>query len=1011
MKNTFWLLALAIPSWAATYTVCVGAGCPSSNNYAKINDAINTATCGDTIQIMAGKGAGDGVTHAGTNPAAPRGAHCGGDNNCTGNNPVRLRYKSCSGTITIETDQVSQLPPAGTRILPSYIDGTHPILPTIFNPAYGAILLADVGGASHTPAHDYLLRGLSFAPGAYNYAVFVGIGENGADFPDPDVMVPTDLPAAISFDQVIARITPIPGVAARRVFTFNQNGGDLTNSWIQSAADGAAIDHQAVSGWCGQKINLMNNYLEAPTEVVFPVGMCPAYSPRTGDVWSATSGVRDLDWELAWSHVTHPAWNLRETWQPGTAYPLGKLIAPTLGIPGNVYGYYALVEGTTGNIEPTWPAAGQTVVDGTVTWYAYDYTHYYSPTVKNFVETKQVDGFYIHHNFFEKNPGNQGDQDYGFTFAGSIPASGQWSTARRIRMENNWVENSGTAIAVRGADLSSPNGAASAYAANVGPWNLSDTNNQLALSIGSQGTVTITLPTGPAVTATQAANAINTALSGKLGMACITLEGSFIIRVSPDQSTANCSSNQGAVAYTNFLTIVSTPNDAAGTLGLPAEGVTIYPCMNPATRQYDMCGQQDGLVVRNNLFKNLNSTAYPAYNRNWVISWTSSGVQGASLSHNTFDVRLGGSVGRMMLTLSGWTGAFQNPSNNAWWPGTGVQVRDNVFSFRQDLSRYYDSNGDTAGARYDFVAINAHMCNVPQAGPQNPAILSGALCPAGTFSRNVMPGATLAASTTMSTDTVNDTAASGQPYNSYPSDNFNDSYSTLTFDQQFRLTKASLQAAGTDFKTPGVDPSELPVILHPTVKASDRAAVLSYTLSDAAARSGYYCAVRVTTQDPLRHAVPPVPADMDPSLYHWPESDANDAYPWDLDSTQRTMIIGLRADLSANTMYWLDLECPGASWSTTFGTRVSTTGTADLTFSRNLTSAGASKARIQYGYAYSRSADAIGTPSLTDAAVCRSCAITVSGVTAGKPLYMRWQELDGDGNVLASLPVKVVLPR
>ena len=1010
MKKVFWLLTVSVASWAATYTVCVKGGCPTVNNYAAINDAIKAATCGDTILIMAGKGGGDGMTHAPGNPPAPAGAHCGGDNLCSANNPIWLKYKSCTGAITVVTDQSFKLPPEGSRILPSYIDGASPVLPTVFNPAYGAILLTDEGGAVHTPGHDYILRGLSFAPGSYGYGVFVGVGDIGADFPDPNVLGLQDLPQNIAFDQVVARITPTPPVASRRVFSFNQNGGSLTNSWVQGAADGFATDHQAVLGACGQNIKLLNNYMEAPSEVVFTAGMCPAYSPRPGDVWAASSGVRDTNWELAWSHVTHPAWNLMEVWQPNTSYPLGKLIIPTSGVPNGMYGYLATVEGTTGSTEPPWPTpGGTTVVDGAITWLGYDFSNFhYTPNIKNFIETKQIDGFHIHHNFFEKNPGNQGDQDYGFTFAASVGASGQWTTARGITLENNWVENSGTAMMVRGADLDSPNAAASAYAANAGPWNMSAGNNKLALAIGTQATV-IALPTGTTVTGDQVASAINAALGGKMGMACIS-GSSIIIRVSPDQSQNNCSGAQSSVVWTNYLTIVPTANDAAATLGLPQEGVAIYPCMNPITRQYNGCAQQDSLIVQNNLFKNLNSPQYPANNRNWVLSWSSNGVQGALLSHNTFDVRYGDPIGRMILAMGAAPGALQTLGNNAWWPGSGLQIRDNVFSFRQDVTRYYDSDGDLAGGRFDFVAINANMCNVPWAGPQNPAKLSGALCPAGAFSHNVIPGAPLAAATTMNTDSVTDTAPFGQPYNSYPSDNFNDTYSSLTFDAQLRLTKPSLQGAGTDSKTPGVDPSQLPAILAPVVTTSDRAAVVSYTPSSPTAHSGYYCAARVTTQDPQKHFVPGVPADMDPSLYPWPESDANDAYLWDTQSTQRTMIIGLRASLSASTTYWLDLECPGASWSTAFATAAPLTGTIDLLFSRTLAAPGAMTGRIQYGYTYSRSVDAIGTPLLATTGNCRSCSITLPGVTAGRPLYMRWQELDGNGHVLASLPVQVAIP-
>lgn len=53
-------------------------------------------------------------------------------------------------------------------------------------------------------------------------------------------------------------------------------------------------------------------------------------------------------------------------WQPNTSYPAGAvLVSPDM--PVNTLAR-AAVAGTTGNVIPTWRAAGNTVADGTVTW-------------------------------------------------------------------------------------------------------------------------------------------------------------------------------------------------------------------------------------------------------------------------------------------------------------------------------------------------------------------------------------------------------------------------------------------------------------------------------------------------------------------------------------------------------------------------------------------------------------------------------------------------------------------
>lgn len=72
-------------------------------------------------------------------------------------------------------------------------------------------------------------------------------------------------------------------------------------------------------------------------------------------------------------YITHGSAPTSSEWAATTAYGLNALVTPTAQ-PGTYF--IAVVEGTSGNSQPTWPGAGGTVIDGSVTW---AYAGTYSP--------------------------------------------------------------------------------------------------------------------------------------------------------------------------------------------------------------------------------------------------------------------------------------------------------------------------------------------------------------------------------------------------------------------------------------------------------------------------------------------------------------------------------------------------------------------------------------------------------------------------------------------------------
>jgi hypothetical protein len=228
-------LTIVNPALAATKTVCAS-GC----TYTDLQTALDRAVYGDVLLLRAGQ------VYAGH---------------------FVLPAKSGTGWITIRSDAAdSQLPPSGTRLVPSDRGGTTPrsLLPR----------LVGLGGAYKTTpvissasgAHGYILQFLEIDGSAQlGYETLVQFGLAN-DTP----------PADIILDRVYIHGHPTKG--QKRGVAINGVRLSILNSYITDIK-AANADSQAILGYNGAgPFKIENNYLEAAGENILFGGADPAVS-------------------------------------------------------------------------------------------------------------------------------------------------------------------------------------------------------------------------------------------------------------------------------------------------------------------------------------------------------------------------------------------------------------------------------------------------------------------------------------------------------------------------------------------------------------------------------------------------------------------------------------------------------------------------------------------------------------------------------------------------------------
>ena len=198
-----------------------------------------TTSPGTTIDVPAG-----GDLQAALNQVQPGGTiRLAAGATYTGN--FKLPAKGGTSFIVITTN--TALPPAGTRIDPSY----RTRLATIKSPN-GASALATATGASY-----YRVVGVSFDANVGGGGEVIALGRDAQT-------TLAEVPHHLEFDRVL--ITGDAAVGQRRGIAVNAAHVTIANSDIRDIKD-AGQDSQAIAGWnTPGPITIRNNYLEAAGE-------------------------------------------------------------------------------------------------------------------------------------------------------------------------------------------------------------------------------------------------------------------------------------------------------------------------------------------------------------------------------------------------------------------------------------------------------------------------------------------------------------------------------------------------------------------------------------------------------------------------------------------------------------------------------------------------------------------------------------------------------------------------
>src|SRR5437867_6955550 len=174
--------------------------------------------------------------------------------------PFTLPNKTGTGWITVRTSAPdSSLPPAGTRVTPSYVA----VMPKI---VVGAGSGGAIQGASG--AHHFRLIGLEVMP--VSGAMTFGLVELGSGSDTSTATLPHDIIVDCCY------IHGLPGQAAGRGVVLNGRWLAVIDSYLDDLKD-QTQDAQAIEGWNGPgPFKIVNNFLEATGENVMFGGADPS---------------------------------------------------------------------------------------------------------------------------------------------------------------------------------------------------------------------------------------------------------------------------------------------------------------------------------------------------------------------------------------------------------------------------------------------------------------------------------------------------------------------------------------------------------------------------------------------------------------------------------------------------------------------------------------------------------------------------------------------------------------
>lgn len=310
----------------------------------------------------------------------------------------------------------------------------------------------------------------------------------------------------------------------------------------------------------------------------------------------------------------------------------------------------------------------------------------------------------------------------------------------------------------------------------------------------------------------------------------------------------------------------------------------------------------------------------------------------------------------------------------------------------------------TGNGSYNGITINYNLFHM-----QGTALQLIAPCPGTTQKAAALSAVTNGVSNYSFLGNVVDNGA----LTNWPTNNYNTAWASIGFanvsgGNPWLLKSSAVRGIGDSGSNLGADVTQLPQIRNLTVTASDRQALLKWSLT--AGNQSVPCVVEVSNTRDFTAYI----SDMDPALSTRPESSANDWLPYSVTGVNlynRAIIIGKNTPLSASTTYWYRLHCGGDFSIGSFTTKAALpSGTTSAYVSKVQRTASAASMAVDYGTNYSRATNTLsggGTATATCAvgAVCT----TSFPVTHGQYYYQRIRDLDGGGGTLSTGPITVGL--
>jgi hypothetical protein len=864
---------------------------------------------------------------------------------------------------------------------------------TVTAPAHGKAVNDRVrfSGFTGTGAAINGVRTIASVPDAntYTFAITLANGtytESGMYYSWPaDV---ADLPSDIVISQCIFEQGGLTRV--RRDIYLNSGQTEISDSWI-TAGRGVGTDTQHILALSGRgPLKIWNNYMAGSAAENIMIG---------GGANHLDQFVKGIDFKFNYlAHIKEQAWrmNWSQLRDSGQYVFRGRVV-----VPNTSSGYrYIAINTTPGKphqtVEPSWSTCvvvGCTLTDGTVTWQRVGATSSSTePTIKNNFEIKSSEDWDSRYNVFdgmwvaeqEHTINIKAETQSLFpTFLNNcvpttsgivdVAANGVTVTDQSGNGIFPWI----SAATINGA--SGPLHTLSSFNATNKTFTVTPTlsliqNNLRVVFFGT------TLPTGISANTLYWVRGVTGSPTSGTFKASTTSDDTGIITPSDIGSGVTV----GFVETTGRLIQINgtwrrvssfdgpTQLTLADSMGGALNDVPYTYGALPDTRVCQS-GSTLGTIFSHNVLRNQATpfSIFPGTNVRFQL--TDNPVIKHNLSYNTdplFWVDENGATyhtstrhdfqflpspsktvieNNTMIGPNSHFGIYPDNSSVSW-PGDSV-IRNNIFDQRI-----------TGAVRSSHTSLQQYFCG------------NTGSCPVTQWDQNIFSGAAL--------NTY--TASPGRTYNLCGGTATNTSCAaavdySLVFEDysrgDYRVKNTStFKRAGVDGSDLGADYSQLPLIKDLRVDYTDRAMLLNYTITGPA--SEYACVGEVSTRPDFGTYA----AELgNIGTYYRQDSDAHDRSPGT--AYRRTLSFGHTVNLTANTLYFWRLSCPGDVRTGSFTTEAAKSGNVTVSATWPLAS------NLLWGYSYSRATDTLSGGGTIASCPSGVCSVTA---TAGRVIYYRF---------------------